>query len=368
MLTSASGVAEAVSITTRSNCERSVSIIRRIAVVPRSSAGWAGTFPAGRMVTWCSSSVTSASSSVACPVSTSHSPGPSGSPNSRCIWGRRRSASTMQIRRCHSWAIASPRLPTVSVLPSPRPGLVIITTFTGATGSAYRIRVRSARYCSATALSVDKAVISRASRCAPDTSRAAFSDWPAGAAVTGEPCACIAGDAIGAAAGACATGGGATSMGSGAESMATSGRTRRTAPSRSAFSRMFWMRVTSGVLSALDRLDARHFAEDGHLEFVAQVAHVVDGAVQIFAAECCTGAKADAGGERDEHHAPGHRLDRFGRQVRSVKHRELLAALVAFDVFGDAGGAQLRRELGVLLPFQVVVALHRGQLLLDARR
>ena len=67
----------------------------------------------------------------------------------------------MQMRRCHSWAIASPRLPAVSVLPSPRPGLVISTTLTGDIGSAWRIRVRSARYCSAAVASVDAAVIRR---------------------------------------------------------------------------------------------------------------------------------------------------------------------------------------------------------------
>ncbi len=199
MLTSASGVAGAASMTTRSNCERSMSSIRRIAEVPRSSAGCAGTLPAGRMVTWCSSSVTSASSSVACPVSTSHSPGPSGSPNRRCICGWRRSASTMQMRRCHSWAIASPRLPAVSVLPSPRPGLVISTTLTGDIGSACRIRVRSARYCSATAPSVDDAVIRRASRCAPDTSRAGVSDWqPRQRPLTGAPMCGVDRRAVGA--------------------------------------------------------------------------------------------------------------------------------------------------------------------------
>ncbi len=55
-------------------------------------------------------------------------------------------------------------------------------------------------------------------------------------------------------------------------------------------------------------------------------------------------------------------------QRRRVEHRELLAAAVAFDVLGDRRRVQLRRQLRVLLPFEVVVALHRGELLLDARR
>ena len=51
-LRTTSGAADGASITTRSNCERSVSRRRRIVTVPRSSAGCGAGSPAGSTVMW----------------------------------------------------------------------------------------------------------------------------------------------------------------------------------------------------------------------------------------------------------------------------------------------------------------------------
>ena len=75
-----------------------------------------------------------------------------------------------------------------------------------------------------------------------------------------------------------------------------------------------------------------------------------------------------AGGDGNQHHAHRHWLGRYGRQRRRIEQRELLAGTRRLDALGDGRRVQLRRQLGVLLLFEVVVADHRRQLLLDARR
>ena len=129
----------------------------------------------------------------------------------------------MQTRRWNSCAIAIPRLATVRLLPSRGAALVTSSTLTGLPASPWRMRVRSARYCSATVLVGDDAATRRGSSCASVTTR------------IGGVTSCT-GSSTGASDGG--AGGGAVPSEVSALGASTTTRMRWTAPSRSALSRM----------------------------------------------------------------------------------------------------------------------------------
>src|SRR5689334_6405751 len=81
-----------------------------------------------------------------------------------------------------------------------------------------------------------------------------------------------------------------------ATSCSANGRIRRTAPSRSALSRMFCMRL---IVVPSDR-DARDAAEDGHIGRVAQVALVVHRRIEVLAQERQSRADHEAAEDRSE--------------------------------------------------------------------
>ena len=108
-------------------------MVRRIAVLPSSSAGCGGRLAGGQQRDLLILEADRARPRAAAPGEHVGEPrGPPDSPNSECSRECRRSASTMQMRRWKSCAIVSARLAAVRLLPSPRPGLVTRMTFTGA--------------------------------------------------------------------------------------------------------------------------------------------------------------------------------------------------------------------------------------------
>src|SRR5215210_1136539 len=90
-----------------------------------------------------------------------------------------------------------------------------------------------------------------------------------------------------------------------------------------------------------DRLDARHFSQHRQLELILQITEVVNGSIEVLAAECRAAAEAYADHQTDEHHAPRHGLRGRRRQRCAVQHSELFAAPIAFHVFGDGRRVEL---------------------------
>src|SRR6185312_6672195 len=259
-----------------------------------------------------------------------------------------RFASTRHVGFAYSRAIVSARLAAVTLLPSPAPGLVIMITFTVLFASACTMRVQRLRYCRAVFASGECAATSvRSMRRAVDVRDGPCTGWIAGAGS----------DAM-VTASATATPDRSTG------SWSASGRIRSTAPSRSALSRMFCMRLISCLLCR-QMADA---AENRQLELVAELAFVVDRAVDVLAQQGQAGAEDDAAEDRAEPHAQRNGLDRRAGEARGLEDVEPLAAAVALDVGVHRRRALLGRELAVLLFLEVVVALDRGQLLFDHRR
>ena len=104
------------------------------------------------------------------------------------------------------------------------------------------------------------------------------------------------------------------------------------------------------------------------LEFVTQAAGVVHRAVEILASERERAAEDQARGDRHQHHAHRLRLEGLVRKARRDEHGKLFAALLTLEVFVQERRLALLRQVAEGGALELVFALERHELLLDARR